>query len=367
MVLKFLLPLQELFSYIPEMNKYIEEVHPRKVTQEYLASVSGKISHINISKDIEEGLFKPNWDMLDRSKSNIRPLIFLLAIGGLNKEPKDFVKYAALVEMIHNGTLIHDDIEDNAEIRRGDKPIHLKYGVDVAVNSANILYFSPFLLLKKYCAEMKKEKQIRVYNLLIEHLNRVTWGQAVDIYWHNNYKIPSVEEYLQMCAYKTGAIDGLVFSLAASLADIPDKKYEELKLFGEKFGTVLQIHDDFSDVCSLEREAIGGKIVGNDIREGKKSIINLIALNKLKSEKRRMLLEILKEHTKDMNKISKAIDLIIKSGALEITLSLIKGQIADLKNDSKKVFNGKYSSLMIDFLKGMEDDIECKSKETHGL
>jgi len=131
--------------------------------------------------------------MLKRRRSNLRPIIFLLSIGGLGKNPAKYVKYASILEMIHNGTLIHDDIEDSAKVRRGDKPIYLKYGLDVAVNSANLLYFSPFLFFRKYAKDFSEKTKLKAYDCLLEHLNRVTWGQAIDIYWHNKSNVPSLK------------------------------------------------------------------------------------------------------------------------------------------------------------------------------
>lgn len=362
MVWEFLQPLEELFEHLPEIEKYIEEVHPEKVHERYLTSVTGKPSYANISEKIEESLFKPNWDMLHRPRSCLRPLIFLLIMGGLGKKLKDYAKYAALVELIHNGTLIHDDIEDNAQVRRGDKPIHLKYGTDVAVNSANIMYFSPFLLLNKY-KEFSKEKQLQLYEIIIEHLNRVTWGQAIDISWHNGLDVPSVEEYMQMCCYKTGAIDRLVFSLAGALAELEQEKYEKLKDFGEKFGIFLQMHDDFCDFCSIDRGNIGGKSIGNDITEGKRSIINIFALKELEKSNQESLLRILQKHTTNASEINRAIDLIDSTSAVRNSLNAIQKLAEHLKQESPSLFNEKYAKMMEHFLNGMEKDVQNKYSE----
>lgn len=360
MVLKFMLPLKELESYRVEIDNYINEIHPRHFSKEYLSFVSGKIKYKNLSEDIDKSLSEPNWDMLDRPKSYLRPLIFLLLMGGLGKQPKDFVKYATILELIHNGTLIHDDIEDYAKTRRGDKPTYLKYGLDIAVNSANLMYFTPFLIFKKYSKELSDKIKLSAYEVLIEHLNRVTWGQGLDIYWHRVDKIPSIEDYLQMCCYKTGAIDRMVFSLAGVLAEVSETNHEILNQFGEKLGICLQLHDDFSDACSDDRKVIGGKDIGNDITEGKKSIVNIITLINLEDKDKRELLNILSEHTSDSKKIESALRLIEKSNSLVEVLDLAEREFNNIKETSSKILNEKYSKMMNLFIDAMIEDMKIK-------
>jgi len=356
MVLKFLKPFEEIVEMISKINEEIEKVHPKVVSRNYLSFVSGKISFSDLSYQIEKGLFFPNWDMLSRPRSNLRPLIFLTVIGGLDKEPKNYVKYASMLEMIHNGTLIHDDIEDSALIRRGDKPTYMKFGVDFAVNSANLLYFSPFLFFRKYPLDFTDKIKLEAYNCLIEHLNRVTWGQAVDIYWHNNEDIPSVNEYFQMCCYKTGAIDRMVLSLASIITEQCNPKKEMLEDFGEKLGILLQIHDDFSDICSVDRGSIGNKTIGNDISEGKKSLVTILALNKLDSKDKEELLSLLKKksHSKDL--ILRALSLIDKSYVFDEVISIAKEKIKILKSEAITIFNNKYSHILVEFFDEMLND-----------
>jgi len=364
MVLEFMKPLGELLGYIDNINKELENVHPRKVDKDYLSFVSGKVSYTDLSQDIQSGLMTPNWDMLDRPKSHLRPLIFLLLMGGLGKNPEDYVKYSSILEIIHNGTLIHDDIEDSGKIRRGDAPTYLKYGLDVAVNSANLMYFSPFLFLRKYKDDFSKEIIIDAYSCLIEHLNRVTWGQAVDIRWHNNLKVPSVEEYLQMCCYKTGAVDRMVFSFAGVFSEVDGAKKEKLENFGENLGICFQIHDDFLDICSIDRKDIGGKSVGNDISEGKKSIVNILALNMLKNNEAQKLLDILNKQTENAEDISEALNLIGESGALEESLSLAKRKFGELKVSIFKIINDEYATMLSELLDCMEKDMIKKYSST---
>jgi len=363
MVLEFMKPLGNILKFSERINKSIEKIHPRRADKKYLSFVSGKITYENLSKEITESLFLPNWDMLDRKKTNLRPLLFLVCVGGMGKNPEKYVKYASALEMIHNGTLIHDDIEDDAEIRRGDKPIYSKYGIDIAVNSANLLYFAPFLFFKKYPKEFSRKVKLRAYDSLLEHLNRVTWGQGIDIYWHSQSKVPSVKDYLQMCCYKTGAIDRMVFSLAGILSKKNNKTISKLENFGERLGICVQIHDDFSDVCSINKEDNRNKSIGNDISEGKKSLVNILALQKLNKKDSKKLLGILNKQTHDKKKILQALELIKKSGSIEETLKFAGREFNILKARCVKILNSKYGIIMRNFLDAMEKDMETKYLE----
>lgn len=356
-------PLKNLLRFSEKMNEFIEGICPRKINKNYLSFVSGRITYVDLSKEITESLFLPNWDMLDRKRTNLRPLLFLLCVGGMGKNPEKYVKYASALEMIHNGTLIHDDIEDDAKIRRGDKPIYLKYGLDIAVNSANLLYFAPFLFFRKYPKDFSRKVKLRAYDSLLEHLNRVTWGQGIDIYWHNQSGVPSVKDYLQMCCYKTGAIDRMVFSLAGILSKKNNKTVSKLEDFGERLGICLQIHDDFSDVCSISKEEYRNKSIGNDISEGKKSLVNILALQKLNKKDAKRLLGILNEQTHDKKKILQALELIKKSGSLEETLEFAGKEFAILKTGCLKILNPKYGIIMRNFLDAMKKDMETKYSE----
>jgi geranylgeranyl diphosphate synthase, type I len=365
--LDFMKPLGDLLRFSTEINPAVGDYHPRKVNREYLQKISRNVKYIDLSEDIQEGLFGPNWNMLDRKRSNMRPILFLLLVGGLGRNPKEYVDLASMLESIHNGTLIHDDIEDNAEVRRGDEPIYVKYGLDTAVNSANALYFTPFIILKEYKDKFSNEKLIEAYESLIEHLNRVTWGQSIDILWHKNHKIPSTEEYFQMCCYKTGAIDRMVFSFAGVVCEVDKQTKNKLEDLGEELGIFLQIHDDFSDVCSVNRSLIGNKTIGNDISEGKKSLINILTIDRLESEDKKYFIKLLSERTHNKEKIRSALDFIEKSGSLKKSLEISKEKLIFLINESKNLLNEEYSSRFIAFLEAMQKDMENKYLEySHG-
>jgi len=155
----------------------------------------------------------------------------------------------------------------------------------------------------------------------------------------------------------------MVFSFAGILSEKNQKTISSLEKFGEKLGICFQIHDDFLDVCSINRTAIGNKTIGNDISEGKKSLVNILALQKLNKIKSKVLLKILSEQTNEKNKILKALGLIIKSGALEQTLKIAKKEFNCLKKECLIIFDKKHGKIMYEFLEAMNKDMEIKYSE----
>ncbi|MBU4308643.1 MAG: hypothetical protein KJ566_02525, partial [Nanoarchaeota archaeon] len=94
--IEFMKPLGSFLEFSKKIDEFINEIHPKKIHSKYLSFVSGKITHKNLSKEIEIGCFNPNWDMLKRRRSNLRPIIFLLCISGLGKNPSKYIKYASI-------------------------------------------------------------------------------------------------------------------------------------------------------------------------------------------------------------------------------------------------------------------------------
>jgi octaprenyl-diphosphate synthase len=165
-----------------------------------------------------------------------------------------------------------DDIEDGSEKRRGGPAIHLMFGVDQAVNDANLLYFLPLALIDEFDAPA--ETRLLLHARYALHLRRLHLGQAMDITWHrNDHFIPREEDYLAMCALKTGVLARASAELGALAAGASLDKAEALGLVFETVGVAFQILDDAKNL----RTGLPGKARGDDIVEGKKSLPVILA------------------------------------------------------------------------------------------
>jgi octaprenyl-diphosphate synthase len=268
----------------------------------------GKGGEHSIGEDSLRSLTAPLGDLLSRGGKRWRPLLMTLiceSLGGGDAA----LPLAPLVEFCHNASLIHDDIEDNSDERRGKPAVHVLYGEDTAINSGSFLYFLPLSCVGPWAAELEKQGvapndaavyKNKVYEIWGAYMRKLHLGQAMDIYWHRNFSVvPNIEEYYTMCALKTGCLARFAAVLgvcAAEAAGAPQKVAANAALSpgeappsrvaanmaiylgegAEKLGVGFQILDDVKNLTT----GIPGKKRGDDIVEGKKSLPVLLYLNR---------------------------------------------------------------------------------------
>lgn len=303
----------------PKIDKRIEKYLPRKVSKEWLEDLLGREKFCFSPNAIQKAILDPIWNFLDRGGKRWRPGLFLLTLEAFGKNPKKFEDFAIIPEILHSGSLIIDDIEDQGELRRGKPCLHKIFGLDIALNAGNFLYFFPLYVFKKNKRKLKKDVYFEAISALFDEMIKLHLGQGTDIFWHRGGEEKITEnEYLQMCANKTGSMARFSAKLGAILAEKEKSVIENLGNFGESLGIAFQIQDDILDVTLTgeEREKFG-KAFGNDIKEGKMSLIVIYALKKVRKKERKRLIEILKKHTDDPKEKIEAILIIEKSGAIE--------------------------------------------------
>lgn len=221
-----------------------------------------------------KNLTEPGRDLVARGGKRWRPLFMTLVCESLGGGDSA-IPLTPLVEFPHNGSLIHDDIEDGADERRGGPAIHISYGTDVAINSGCFMYFLPLACLDDWDAPA--EKKLGVYRFWGEHLRRIHLGQAMDISWHRNFSsVPSVDEYGLMCRLKTGVLARLSAVLGALVADADAETATRIGRTAEDLGVGFQIMDDVKNLTTGNP----GKKRGDDIVEGKKSLPIILYLHK---------------------------------------------------------------------------------------
>jgi octaprenyl-diphosphate synthase len=236
--------------------------------------------------DLAKSLTLPGRDLVSRGGKRWRPLLSVLICEGLGGGDAA-LPVVPLVELPHNASLIHDDIEDNSDERRGKAAVHILYGIDTAINAGCFLYFLPLSCVEAWDAA--PELRNRVYVLWGEYMRRLHLGQAMDITWHRDQgALPSLTEYDLMCRLKTGCLARLAATLgvygAASAGGIAagdiDRLAEELGGAAEKLGVGFQILDDVKNLTTGNP----GKKRGDDIVEGKKSLPALLYLHNRKQD-----------------------------------------------------------------------------------
>jgi octaprenyl-diphosphate synthase len=230
-------------------------------------------------QDLVSSLIEPGQDLLSRGGKRWRPLLMVLLAETLGGEAgtEAALSITPLVEFPHTASLIHDDIEDNSDERRGKPAAHLLYGTDTAINGGAFLYFLPLACLD--AAALPPGRKSRIYRVWGEYMRRLHLGQAMDIAWHRDFaSLPALEDYERMCRLKTGCLARLaavlgVYCGCPSGADAAAECYGEA---AESLGVGFQILDDVKNLSS----GIPGKKRGDDVVEGKKSLPVLLYLHR---------------------------------------------------------------------------------------
>ncbi len=305
------------FEGYKHKNEIEEELHkfiPDKLTAEWAEKAVGKARWKQDENALTKAISEPIWDFLSRGGKRWRPVLMLVCAEAVGGDARKALPFTPIPELIHNGTLIVDDIEDNSDLRRGKPVLHKIFGVDIAVNAGNTIYFLPFILIRD--SSLPPEIKSKAYEIINTQLLKCHFGQAIDIYWHSGKsdKTPTQEEYLQMCANKSGSLACMAAKLGTLLGGGTDKQIEALGNFAETGGVIFQIQDDILNIT--ENQGLG-KELGDDINEGKRTLLVIHTLNVAPENEKRRLLEILNSHTKDDNLLEEAIGIIRKHGSVE--------------------------------------------------
>jgi len=306
------------------VNMKLEEFLPKNIGETWLRE---NIPYCGGDEHIMNEIMRPVWDLLERGGKRWRPILMMLCCdvvkGGSKVE--DLIP---IVEIIHNGTLMVDDVEDNSEIRRGKPCTHKIYGVDVAINTGNMMYYLPHLIISKI--DLDKKTKLAIYDLIYEEMLKLSIGQGMDIYWHNNGNKINEELYLKMCALKTGTLARMSAKLGALLGDAGKRQVKALGSFAESIGVAFQIQDDILNITNKK----WGKEFGDDITEGKRSLMVIRVLEKGSEKDKKRLLEVLGMKIKDPKLIGEVVKIIEKYRAISYA-----------KRKAKKLVNNAWKKL----------------------
>jgi len=321
------------------IDKLIEKYIPRKFSRKTILFEVNPPRYAYNLEALNKAIAEPIWEFLDRGGKRWRPSLFLLICEALGKNLEEFADFAIIPEVIHNGTLMIDDIEDASEMRRGKPCTYKIFGLDIAINAGNAMYYLPLLPLVKNKDKISKEKLNMVYEIYVKEMINLSLGQAMDIAWHrglaNADKI-SEEDYLQMCAYKTGTLARMSAKIAAVLAGANQELTEKLGRFAESIGVAFQMQDDILDLTGEEfAKKKGGR--GQDITEGKRTLIVIHTLKVASVEDRNRLIEILNMHTTNQKLRDEAIKIMEKYGSIDYVKNFARKIVEESWRDVEKL------------------------------
>ncbi len=246
-----------------EFNSLIEK--ERKLINTKLKSV--------LAKRNPRSLYEPSDYILADQGKRIRPLLVLLTAKAVGGNSAKAYNAALAVEMLHNFTLVHDDIMDNADKRRNKLTVHIKYDVNTAILAGDGLLAVAYEYLLKNLIIPGNE----VVKSFTKGLVEVCEGQSLDKEFEIK-KVVSIEEYLVMISKKTAAMIEMCCEIGARIGGGSSSQIKALTRFGKNLGIAFQIQDDLLDIAADEVEF--GKKIGGDLIEGKKTFLFLKALEK---------------------------------------------------------------------------------------
>ncbi len=283
-----------LFDYAKIVNEWIEE---------YLKN-----------KEEPWVVYRLIKEFLGLGGKRFRPALTLITTEMYGKDYSFGIRPAVAIELFHNFTLIHDDIEDNSEMRRGIPCLHKRYNIPLAINAGDGL----FILVWDILCDMPYEHTTNsmVQREMVETFRKVLEGQGIELSWIREKRWDITEEdYEKMVYGKTAALIETAVGIGGVICTRNSSEIKCLKEFGRHIGIGFQIQDDILNIIGdFDRYK---KEIGGDISEGKRTLMTIHAIENLKNTEKEKLISILEENTKDEKKINEAIELLKKSGSIE--------------------------------------------------
>jgi geranylgeranyl pyrophosphate synthase len=340
---------------VPCIEKEIEKFIPRKANKEWIENALGKTVFELDLDAYSAGCNEPIWDLLDRGGKRFRPILTCICSEAVGGKWEDGLKIAPIVELVHNGTLMQDDVEDDSVARRGEPCTHHKFGIDTAVNTGTIMFFWPMVKIMNDEFSLGQDKKLKIYDLYIKELLRVCSGQVWDIAWHHGGFTPNEAQYLNMCLSKTGVLTKFACQLGAIMGNSNEKQYFALGEFGQIVGVGFQIQDDILELTEADFKKGKGSI-GGDIHEGKRTLIVIRTMEVASEEDKKRLTEILDSHTEKEEEITEALAIInkydgipyAKKRAEELVEQAWKNVDSVLEESNAKTVLKKFAEYLVD-------------------
>ena len=280
-------------------------------------------------------LYKPASYVLESGGKRLRPILVLFSAKAAGGKFSKAYNAAIAVELLHNFTLVHDDIMDNADKRRGRATLHKKYDISTAILAGDSLLSVAYEYLLKDSGDQLKE----VLDSFTHGLVEVCEGQSMDKDFELLNEV-SIDQYIMMIEKKTAAMAEMCCIIGANIACASKQEIKALAGFGKNIGIAFQIQDDLLDISGNESEF--GKFVGGDLVEGKKTYLFLKAVEKAKGKDKKEFLSVIKRKGIKQEEIPKFKELYCKLGVLDDARSEI------IRYSSKALSQLKY-------LKKLED------------
>ena len=293
--------------------------------KEYQEIINYKIKKVRIQGNPDE-LYNPINYILSLKSKRVRPTLSILSYSLFKEDLNKITEPSIALEFFHNFTLIHDDIMDNAEIRRGKDTIHKKWNKNIGILSGDLLMIFAYKMLENIDNKFFKKTFERFNNIAI----KVCEGQQYDMNFEIKNEI-SEDDYLKMITLKTAVLIGFSLELGGLIANQEKQITDQLYLAGEKIGISFQLMDDYLDVFGNTEF---GKKIGGDILLNKKTYLIIKLLEQADTYDKKNILKMMNSND-DENKIKFITSMMIKYEIDKIS----KDKMDSFFNDGIEILN----------------------------
>lgn len=270
----------------------------------------------NLSKSEPRNLYDPIEYIMSLGGKRMRPILVLMSCDLFDGDISEGMEAALSIEMFHNFTLIHDDIMDSADLRRGKETVHKKWDLNTGILSGDALMIQSNQRLEYYEGKTFKEL-ISLYN---KTALEVCEGQQLDMDFETMQQV-DLDEYLKMISYKTAVLVGASLKMGAIICGASLEDQNRIYNFGLNLGIAFQLQDDYLDTFGAQDF---GKKIGGDIVESKKTFLYIKVLELADSKDQEYVLNLYGNAYEEDKKISEVKSIFLKYGVAELLLSEIE-------------------------------------------
>ncbi|HUV25668.1 MAG TPA: polyprenyl synthetase family protein [Methanomassiliicoccales archaeon] len=276
----------------------------------------------------------------------LRPVLAMLVADAISGKEKESIPFGCCLEIIHNFTLIHDDVMDEDPMRRGRPAVHVLYDVPTAIIAGDAMFARGFEVLAE--VEVAPEKTRRLLSLVAKTVWIIAEGQQMDIDFENSDSV-TVDEYLEMLEKKTAILFACAAQGAAMIAEGSEEQEKDMFEYARLLGLGFQIWDDVLGITADEKKL--GKPVGSDIRNGKRTLVILHALENADEEDKRIIFSTLGRENATNEEVAGIIEALERTGSIEFA----KNKAMDYARRAKKCLESLPDSESKELLKDLVD------------
>ncbi|MEZ4853281.1 polyprenyl synthetase family protein [Flavobacterium sp.] len=283
----------------------------------YQTIIAEHFNQISLKKE-PKGLYEPIKYILDLGGKRMRPVLTLMSADIFNADLKSALPAATAVEVFHNFSLIHDDIMDDAPLRRGNETVHEKWDLNTGILSGDAMLILAYQFFEAYEPHIFQQ----LAKLFGKTALEVCEGQQYDVDFETRDDV-TIPEYLKMIEYKTAVLVAAAMKMGAIVAETSEENANLIYDFGLNLGIAFQLQDDYLDAFGDPKTF--GKQVGGDIIENKKTFLYLKAIEFGTTEQKEQLLHLFSiQPTDNTDKIESVKQLFVETTAADATRQAIQ-------------------------------------------